>query len=96
MSFKFELTGLDAVRKRLGNVQDGVTALSGDIPLNFNPHDDDAVAEAIRHVESVIDERAEPYRDDPVVMKAAADMKRLYEQRIHDRVQQERESSERP
>ena len=91
MSFNFELTGVDAVRKRLGNLQGGVAALSAEIPLNFDPHDDDAVADAIRHVEAVIDERSEPYRDDPVVMNAAADMKRLYAERIHTLVDEKRE-----
>jgi SepF-like predicted cell division protein (DUF552 family) len=74
----FELSGLDSVRKRLQTVRDGVAAVCADLPpLTFDPHDDAAVAEAVRQAEAIIDERSEPYRDDEVVMAKATDMKRI-------------------
>jgi hypothetical protein len=75
----------------------GIEALSGDIAdLSFNPHDDAAVAAAIRHVEQAIDDRSAPYRNNAEVMQLASNMKLSYTERIEEMVRKARDEASRP
>ena len=94
MDFRVEISGLDALQKRLAETASGIEALSGDIAhLEFNPHDDTAVAAAIQQMERAIDERAAPYRTNRDVMQMAANLKQSYTARIGEMVRSAREES---
>ena len=94
MDFRIEISGLEALQERLAQTARGVEVLSGDIAhLDFDPHDDAAVATAIQQMETAIDERAAPYRNNPEVLQTAANMKQSYTERINQMVRSARKKS---
>ena len=86
-----KITGLDKLQRELQDAQRAFQSLDGTIAtLNFDPDDPASIQRAIRQMESAIDGKTVPYRNNAMVMQVAGDMKDAYRKAIHEKVREAR------
>jgi len=91
----FKITGLDRLQKQLKEAEEAFAELDGNIgQVNFDPSDPSSIEAAIKKMESMFDERAGRYSDNPIVGPALAEMKEKYRAAIIEKAAAARLSSE--
>ncbi|MBU8541770.1 gp58-like family protein [Falsiroseomonas tokyonensis] len=86
-----KITGLDKLQRELKDAQRAFQSLDGTIAtLQFDPHDPASVQGAIRQMESAIDSKTAPYRNNAMVMQIAGGMKDAYRKAIREKAQEAR------
>jgi len=81
-----KITGLDALQRELKDAQRALQSLDGTIAtLKFDTTNPASVQRAIRQMESAIDSKTGPYRNNAMVMQLATGMKDAYRKAIHEK-----------
>ncbi len=89
MSIK--ITGLDKLLKDLDDAQRALRSLDGTIAtLKYDPNEPASVQQAIRQMESSIESKISPWRNNQMVSKIAASLKTQYRQAILKRAAEQR------
>jgi hypothetical protein len=85
-----EITGLEEFQRELNNAARAIESLNGTLAtLNFNPDDPNSVEEAIRQMETAIDNKIAHYRGNALISGLAREMKEKFRQEILDRAKAE-------
>jgi hypothetical protein len=70
------VNGLDALMRKLKELEKAAAALDGDIAkVSFDPHDPQSIDLAIRQMESDVDERVADFRTNEMVQNIAENLK---------------------
>lgn len=78
-----KITGLDKLQKELKQAEQALNELDGELGVvNFDPHESASIEAAIQSVNRMIDNRVEPYVDNPIVESLAEQMKESYRENI--------------
>lgn len=78
-----KITGLDKLQKELKQAEHALNELDGELGVvSFDPHDPASIEAAIQSVNRMIDNRVEPYVDNPIVESLAEKMKDSYRENI--------------
>ncbi|SEQ36629.1 hypothetical protein SAMN03080615_01232 [Amphritea atlantica] len=78
-----KITGLDKLQKELKQAEQALNELDGELGVvNFDPHEPVSIEAAIQSVNRMIDNRVEPYVDNPIVESLAEQMKERYRENI--------------
>lgn len=78
-----KITGLDKLQKELKQAEQALNELDGELGVvNFDPHEPVSIEAAIQSVNRMIDNRVEPYVDNPIVESLAEQMKESYRENI--------------
>lgn len=78
-----KITGLDKLQKELKKAEQALNELDGELGVvNFDPHEPVSIEAAIQSVNRMIDNRVEPYVDNPIVESLAEQMKESYRENI--------------
>ncbi len=86
-----KITGLDKLQRELKDAQRAFQSLDGTIAtLKFDPDNPASVQGAVRQMESAIDSKTAPYRNNTMVMQIANGMKDAYRKAIHEKVREAR------
>ena len=81
-----KITGLDKLQRELKDAQRAFQSLDGTIAtLSFDADDPASVQRAVRQMESAIDNKIGPYRNNAMVMQIANSMKETYRKAIKDK-----------
>jgi hypothetical protein len=81
--FKIDISDLDKLQRELQEAQAAFAALDGEIAiLKFDPDDRVSVESAIHQMETAIDRKIEPYRNNPMVATMTAKLKQSYSDAI--------------
>jgi hypothetical protein len=84
-----KMTGLDKLQRELKDAQRAFQSLDGTIAtLKFDPDNPASVQAAIRQMESAIDSKTAPYRNNAMVMQIASGMKDTYRKAIREKVRE--------
>ena len=71
-----KVTGLDALSRKLKELERATARLDGDIAqLEFNPHDPQSIENAIQELNSKIDEKLVGYDRNDIVVRIAGSLK---------------------
>ena len=71
-----KITGLDKLQKELKQAEQALTALDGELgAVKFDPHEPASIEAAIMSVNRMIDNRTQPYADNPFVVSLVEQMK---------------------
>ena len=82
----FRIEGLDKLSQNLEEAQKAIAAMDGEIgSVSCDPHDPASIEAAIQKMESLIDERLEPYASNPIVGPMIESMKEQYRKGILDK-----------
>lgn len=80
------ISGLDALTHQLDQAQKAFEELDGELGVvNFDPNDPASIEAAIQEVEILVDTKARPRADNPLVSQVVGGMKEQYRQAIIDR-----------
>jgi thiamine biosynthesis lipoprotein ApbE len=83
-----KIEGLGKLEKQLKDAQRAFSSLNGTITsLSFDPEDPRSVQDAIRKMETAIDRKAAPYRNNSLVSGVVSEMKASYRKEILARCQ---------
>lgn len=78
-----KITGLDKLQKELKEAEQALNELDGELGVvKFNPEDPASIEAAIQSVMRMIDNRVEPYAENPIVGSLADQMKESYRENI--------------
>ena len=78
-----KINGLDKLQKELKQAEQALNELDGELGVvNFDPHEPTSIEAAIQSVIRMIDNRVEPYVDNPIVESLAEQMKESYRENI--------------
>lgn len=78
-----KITGLDKLQKEQKQAEQALNELNGELGVvNFDPHEPTSIEAAIQSVNRMIDNRIEPYADNPIVGSLAEQMKESYRENI--------------
>jgi hypothetical protein len=81
-----KITGLDNLQRQLSDAQRAFRSLDGQVAtVRFDPNNPESIEAAVRTMESAIDDRAAPYRDNPFVAPLIPKMKEKYREAILER-----------
>lgn len=81
-----KISGLDTLSQQLDQAQKAFEELDGELGVvNFNPNDPASIEAAIQKVEVLIDAKARPWADNPLVSQVVEEMKEQYRQAVIDR-----------
>jgi len=81
-----KISGLDALARKMKELERAVAELDGDIAqVSFNPHDPESIELAIQKMYSAIDERVSSYSHNDMVVGIAEEMKEKYREAILER-----------
>ena len=87
-----KITGLDKLQRELKDAQRAFQSLDGVITtLKCNSADPESVRSAIRQMETAIDSKAAPYRNNQLVSQVVQEMKDRYRKEILKRVNRNNE-----
>lgn len=90
----FKITGLDTFQREIDQMAEAVKALDGElVTLNFDPHDQTSIENAIAETRGSIDRKIVPYRGNPIVENIVSELKEKYEKEILDRAAEARSSN---
>ena len=90
-----KISGLDKLTQQLDQAQKAFEELDGELGVvNFNPNDPASIEIAIQEVEVLIDTKARPWAENPLVSQVVQGMKQQYRQAIIDRAAAARLESE--
>jgi hypothetical protein len=86
-----KVTGLDNLQRQLDDAQRAFRALDGELAtVRFDPHNSESIQAAIRTMESAIDDKVAPYRDNAMVASIIPQLKEKYRAAILARVKEGR------
>jgi len=86
-----KITNLDKFQRELEQARKVFSSLGGNIAaLQFDPGDLASVSLAISRMETAIDEKVAPYRQNPLVLGMAGELKKQYRTEITRLAQDER------
>lgn len=78
-----KITGIDKLQKELKQAEQALSELDGELGVvKFDPHEPASIEAAIQSVNQMIDNRIEPYIDNPIVGPLAVQMKEIYRENI--------------
>lgn len=78
-----KITGIDKLQKELKQAEQALSELDGELGVvKFDPHEPSSIEAAIQSVNQMIDNRIEPYIDNPIVGPLAVQMKEIYRESI--------------
>lgn len=78
-----KITGLDKLQKELKQAEKALKELDGELGVvSFDPHEPASIEAAIQSVNRIIDNRVEPYVDNPIVKSIVEQMKDSYRENI--------------
>lgn len=81
-----KINGLNQLSKQLEQVGKFAKEIDGTLgKVSFDPFDAESIEHAIVNIENLIDERAQSYSSNPMVVELVANMKNSYRQQIIDR-----------
>jgi len=82
----FKIEGLDKLNNDLENAAQALGELDGELGrVSFDPNDPASIDQAIRSVNSMIDERVSGFEDNPIIEPLVEEMKATYRQAILDK-----------
>ena len=71
-----KITGLDALTRKIKELEKAVASLDGDIAsLTFNPYDPQSIERAIQELNAAIDEKVAGYAPKKIVASIAEELK---------------------
>ncbi len=89
------ITGLDKLQKELKQAEQALKELDGELGVvEFDPHEPASIETAIQSVNRIVDNRIEPYADNPIVGSLAEQMKESYRENILQRAAEARLQSD--
>ncbi|EJT04953.1 hypothetical protein [Rhizobium sp. CCGE 510] len=81
-----KITGFDELSRQLEDAQKAVAELDGELgTVTFTPDDPASIENAVRQVESIIDERVGQYASNPFVADLIEGLKEQYREGIIER-----------
>ena len=84
-----KVTGLDKLQRQLEDAQRAFKALDGQLAtVHFDPDKPDSIEAAIRTMESAIDDKVAPYRDNAMVASIVPQLKEKYRAAILERAKE--------
>jgi hypothetical protein len=87
LKFNTNSRGLDRLRQQLEEAERAFDSLEGTfVILELDPKNPESAEVAIRQMESQIDSKIAPYRDNSIVSKMAQELKDKYREMILERV----------
>lgn len=90
----FEIKGLENLSQSIGEAQEALSNLDGDLPyVSFNPAEPASIEAAIQEMERVIDERVGSHADNPFVAPLVEGAKERFRQVILDKAAAARAAS---
>ncbi len=91
----FEIKGLDNLTRQLEEAQKAFAELDGEIgTVNFDPSDPASIESAIKHMESMIDDRLGPYASNAIIGPMIEKLKERYRKGIVDKAAEARMSGD--
>jgi hypothetical protein len=86
-----KITGLDKLQRQLEDAQRAFKALDGQLAtVRFDPDKPESIEAAIRTMESAIDNKVAPYRDNTTVASIVPQLKENYRAAILKRAKESR------
>ena len=87
----FKVTGLDKLQRQLEDAQRAFKSLDGQLAtVHFDPEKPDSIEAAVRAMESAIDDKVAPYRDNAMVANIIPQLKEKYRAAILARAKEGR------
>jgi hypothetical protein len=84
-----KMTGLDKLQRQLEDAQRAFKALDGELAtVRFDPENPESIEAAIRAMESAIDDKVAPYRDNAMVASIVPQLKEKYRAAILERAKE--------
>jgi len=84
-----KISGLDNLQRQLEDAQRAFKALDGQVAtVRFDPDNPESIDAAIRTMESAIDEKLAPYRDNAMVASIVPQLKEKYRAAILERAKE--------
>jgi hypothetical protein len=81
-----KITGLENLQRQLDDAQRAFRSLDGQVAtVRFDPNNPESIEAAVRTMESAIDDRVSPYRNNPFVAPLIPKMKEKYREAILER-----------
>jgi hypothetical protein len=85
-----KVSGFDNLQRQLEDAQRAFKALDGQLAtVRFDPDNPESIDAAIRTMESAIDDKVAPYRNNPFVAPLIPEMKAKYREAILERARVE-------
>lgn len=84
-----KVTGFDNLQRQLEDAQRALKALDGQLAtVRFDPDNPESIEAAIRAMESAIDDKVAPYRDNAMVASIVPQLKDKYRAAILERAKE--------